>query len=78
MSVRIGPSNAQLGLRIEGQLLGPRAGKRAGNADIRLIVRRREAAPIMGELKAKLTELSNKRSLKSALGKAVSADSQNE
>ncbi|PYE22697.1 hypothetical protein C8J38_1223 [Rhizobium sp. PP-WC-2G-219] len=32
----------------------------------------------MGELKAKLTELSDKGSLKLALGKAVSADSQNE
>lgn len=45
---------------------------RGGNADTRLIVRRREASPIMRELKAKLTELSDEVSSKSALGKAVS------
>lgn len=45
---------------------------RGQNADARLIVRRREAAPIMRELKAKLTELSDEVSSKSALGKAVS------
>lgn len=41
-------------------------------ADTRLVVRRREAAPVMRELKAKLTELSDEVSSKSALGKAVS------
>jgi transposase len=45
---------------------------RGQNADARLIVRRREAAPIMSELKARLTELSDEVSSKSALGKAVS------
>ncbi len=45
---------------------------RGGNADTRLIVRRREAAPIMRELKAKLTELRDEVSPKSTLGKAVS------
>ena len=45
---------------------------RGGNADTRLIVRRREAAPIMRELKAKLTELRDEVSSKSALGKAIS------
>ena len=40
-------------------------------ADIRLVVRRREAAPIMRELKVQLTELSDEVSGKSALGKAV-------
>lgn len=45
---------------------------RGGNADTRLIVRRREASPIMRELKGKLTELSYEVSSKSALGKAVS------
>lgn len=45
---------------------------RGGSADTRLIVRRREASPIMRELKAKLTELSDEVSSKSALGKAVS------
>ena len=38
----------------------------------RLVVRRREAAPVMREQKAKLTELSDEVSSKSALGKAVS------
>lgn len=42
------------------------------DADTRLIGRRREAAPIMSELKARLTELSDEVSSKSALGKAVS------
>jgi transposase len=45
---------------------------RGGNADTRLIVRRREAVPIMRELKAKLTELRDEVSSKSALGKAIS------
>jgi transposase len=40
-------------------------------ADIRLVVRRREAAPIMRELKVQLTELRDEVSAKSALGKAV-------
>ena len=48
------------------------ANVRGENDDTRLRVRRREAAPIMGELKAKLTELSDEVSSKSALGKAVS------
>jgi transposase len=51
--------------RIEADLRGE-------NADTRLIVRRRETGPIMGELKARLTELSEEVSSKSALGKAVS------
>ena len=50
--------------RIEAKLRGE-------NADTRLTVRRREAAPIMSELKAQLTELSDEVSSKSALGKAV-------
>ncbi len=45
---------------------------RGESADTRLRVRRREAAPIMSELKAQLTELSDEVSAKSALGKAVS------
>ncbi|RVQ53538.1 IS66 family transposase, partial [Sinorhizobium medicae] len=44
---------------------------RGESADTRLRVRRREAAPIMSELKAQLTELSDEVSAKSALGKAV-------
>jgi transposase len=48
------------------------AGLRGENADTRLIVRHRETASIMGELKAKLTELKDEVSSKSALGKAVS------
>lgn len=48
------------------------AALRGKNADARLIVRRREASLIMRELKAKLTELSDEVSSKSALGKAVS------
>jgi transposase len=51
--------------RIEADLRGK-------NADTRLTIRRREAVPIMGEMKAKLTELSDEVSSKSALGKAVS------
>ncbi len=51
--------------RIEADLRGE-------NADTRLIVRRRDTAPVMKVLKAKLTELSNEVSAKSALGKAVS------
>lgn len=51
--------------RIEADLRGQ-------NAYTRLIVRRHETAPIMGELKAKLTELRDEVSSKSALGKAVS------
>jgi transposase len=50
--------------RIEARLRGE-------SADTRLVVRRREAAPIMGELKAKLTDLREELSSKSALGKAV-------
>ncbi|PDS67887.1 IS66 family transposase [Rhizobium phaseoli] len=50
--------------RIEARLRGE-------SADTRLAVRRREAAPIMGELKAKLTDLREEVSSKSALGKAV-------
>jgi Transposase IS66 family len=45
---------------------------RGENADARLIVRRREAAPIMSQLKARHTKLSDEVSSKSALGKAVS------
>lgn len=51
--------------RIEAKLRGE-------SADTRLVVRRREAAPVMRELKAQLTELSEEVSSKSALGKAVS------
>jgi hypothetical protein len=51
--------------RIEADLRGE-------SADTRLVVRRREAAPIMRELKAKLTELRDEVSSKSALGKAIS------
>lgn len=50
--------------RIEARLRGE-------SADMRLVVRRREAAPIMRELKVHLTELSDEVSAKSALGKAV-------
>lgn len=50
--------------RIEAKLRGE-------SADTRLTVRRREAAPVMKELKTKLTELSDEVSAKSALGKAV-------
>jgi transposase len=42
------------------------------NADAGLIVGRPETASIMRELKAKLTELKDEVSSKSALGKAVS------
>jgi DUF1680 family protein len=45
---------------------------RGESADIRLFVRRREAAPVMRELKVQLTELRDEVSAKSALGKAVS------
>jgi transposase len=51
--------------RIEAKLRGE-------SADTRLVVRRREAAPVMRELKAHLTELRDEVSAKSALGKAVS------
>ncbi|AUX78987.1 IS66 family insertion sequence transposase domain-containing protein (plasmid) [Sinorhizobium fredii] len=51
--------------RIEARLRGE-------SADTRLVVRRREAAPVMSELKAQLTELGEEVSSKSALGKAVS------
>jgi len=51
--------------RIEARLRGE-------SADTRLTVRRRETAPVMSELKAQLTELSDEVSSKSALGKAVS------
>ncbi len=51
--------------RIEARLRGE-------SADVRLTVRRQEAAPIMKELKIHLTELSDEVSAKSALGKAVS------
>ncbi|WOS64768.1 IS66 family transposase [Sinorhizobium fredii] len=44
---------------------------RGENNDTRLRVRRRETAPIMRELKAQLTELSDEVSAKSALGRAV-------
>ncbi len=44
---------------------------RGENDDTQLRVRRREAAPIMSELTAQLTELSDEVSAKSALGKAV-------
>jgi transposase len=47
------------------------ASLRGESADTRLAVRRREAAPIMGELKARLTDLREEVSSKSALGKAV-------
>jgi transposase len=47
------------------------ANVRGENVDTRLTVRRREAAPIMRELKVQLTELSEEVSSKSALGKAV-------
>lgn len=47
------------------------ASVRGENVDTRLTVRRREAAPIMRELKVQLTELSEEVSSKSALGKAV-------
>ncbi|MDP9810038.1 transposase [Rhizobium tibeticum] len=50
--------------RIEARLRGE-------SADTRLVVRRREAAPIMRELKVHLTELTDEVSSKSALGKAV-------
>ncbi|MGZ9723677.1 IS66 family transposase [Rhizobium miluonense] len=50
--------------RIEARLRGE-------SADTRVFVRRREAAPIMRELNAHLTELSDEVSAKSALGKAV-------
>jgi hypothetical protein len=50
--------------RIEAKLRGE-------NDDTRLRVRRREAAPIMRELKAQITELREEVSSKSALGKAV-------
>jgi hypothetical protein len=50
--------------RIEARLRGE-------SADIRLVVRRREAAPIMRELKVHLTKLRDEVSAKSALGKAV-------
>ncbi|CDZ41081.1 Cytochrome o ubiquinol oxidase [Neorhizobium galegae bv. officinalis] len=51
--------------RIEARLRGE-------DADTRLIGRRRETGPIMGERKAKLTELRDEVSSKSALGKAIS------
>lgn len=44
---------------------------RGENDDTWLVVRRREAAPVMRELKVQLTELSDEVSAKSALGKAV-------
>ncbi len=47
------------------------ASLRGESADTRLAVRRRETAPIMGELKARLTDLRQEVSSKSALGKAV-------
>ncbi len=50
--------------RIEARLRGE-------SADTRLVVRRRDAAPIMRELKVHLTELRDEVSTKSALGKAV-------
>lgn len=50
--------------RIEAKLRGE-------SADTRLVVRRREAAPVMRELKAHLTELREEVSAKSALGKAI-------
>ncbi len=50
--------------RIEARLRGE-------SVDIRLVVRRREAAPVTRELKVHLTELSDEVSAKSALGKAV-------
>ncbi|NTH14220.1 IS66 family transposase [Agrobacterium rhizogenes] len=50
--------------RIEADLRGK-------SADTRLVVRRSSAAPIIRELKAKLTELRDEVSSKSALGKAV-------
>lgn len=50
--------------RIEARLRGE-------SADIRLVARRRETAPVMRELNVHLTELSDEVSAKSALGKAV-------
>jgi transposase len=50
--------------RIEARLRGE-------SADTRLVVRRREAAPVMRELNAHLSELTDEVSAKSALGKAV-------
>jgi transposase len=44
---------------------------RGESADVRLVARRHQAAPIMRELKVLLTELSEEVSLKSALGKAI-------
>lgn len=50
--------------RIEARLRGE-------SADIRLVARRHETAPVMRELNVHLTELSDEVSAKSALGKAV-------